>query len=192
MSKVLSRRGGWLCGPLLAALALAVVASPALAQGNADQAADMLLLSARKAYNDKNQGFAVGQFREFLNRFGGHRNASAARYGLALALLESSPPNYQEARDLLQGLTGNKDAPDFARVWASRSWRPPMLGRRKHPSIGTPPISVLKKPAATSQPRRRPSRRRVAMFPLSSRNYPSIWNGQPVPVVITPRCCCAP
>jgi TolA-binding protein len=116
MSPFFFTRSGRAGGPLLALLALAVVASPVLAQGNADQAADMLLLSARKAYNDKNQGFAVARFREFLGRFGGHRNAPAARYGLALALLESSPPNYQEARDLLQGLTGNRDLPEYSSV----------------------------------------------------------------------------
>ena len=40
-----------------------------------DQAADMLLTSAKTAYNAKDFVFAAGRFREFLAKFGGHKNA---------------------------------------------------------------------------------------------------------------------
>ena len=53
------------------------------AQVPPDQAADMLLGSSRKAYNERNYPFAADRFREFLQKFGGHASAPAARYGLA-------------------------------------------------------------------------------------------------------------
>jgi TolA-binding protein len=103
----------------IAALALASLLVPAgalRAQVPQDQAALVLLNSARKAYNEKNYDFAAGRFREFLGRFGGHRDAPAARYGLALCLLEGQQKNYNEARDLLQPLVGNRDLPEHASI----------------------------------------------------------------------------
>lgn len=100
-----------------ALLGLSLAAPPGPAQQvTPDQAADMLLTSARKAFNERNYPFAAQRFREFLAKFGGHKNAPAARYGLALTLLESPEKNYQEARDLLQGLAGAKDFPEHAHV----------------------------------------------------------------------------
>ena len=43
-----------------------------------DDAALMLLNSARKAFNDKNHAFAAERFREFLAKHGGHKEATAA------------------------------------------------------------------------------------------------------------------
>ena len=76
-----------------------------------DQAADMLLTSARTAYNDKNFAFAAARFREFLAKFGDHKDAPSARYGLALALLDGPDKDYNAAVDQLQPLAGAKDAP---------------------------------------------------------------------------------
>ncbi len=95
-----------------ALLGLAVGAGPARAQVTPDQAAEMLLNSARKAYNEKNFAFAGGKFREFVGKYAGHKDAPAARYGLALVLIEGFDKSYAEARDLLQGLVGNKDFAD--------------------------------------------------------------------------------
>jgi len=64
-------------------LAFAVAAS---AQVTPDQMAQMVLDSARKAYNEKNYPVAVQRFREFLAKFGNHKALPAARYGLAPAL----------------------------------------------------------------------------------------------------------
>ncbi len=86
----------------------------AIAQITQDQQADMLLNSARKAYNEKNYPFATGKFREFLGKFAGHKEVPAARYGLALALLEGPEKKFDEARGLLQGLAATKDFPDRA------------------------------------------------------------------------------
>src|SRR5262245_52808159 len=91
-----------------------VVTSAAMAQAP-DQAA-MMLNSARKAFNEKSYPFAVTRYKEFLAKFGGHKEAPGARYGLALALLANPPVNYQEARDLLQGLAGQKNLPEYPQV----------------------------------------------------------------------------
>ncbi len=105
----------WHCG--LAALVLAWCGSSVLyGQINPDKAADMLLTSAQKGFNERNYPFAAQRFKEFLAKFGGHKNAPAARYGLALALLEVPEKPYNEVRDLLQGLAGNKEFPDHPQV----------------------------------------------------------------------------
>jgi TolA-binding protein len=101
---------------LLAPLAALILVAPAAAQMTPDQQAALVLDSARKAYNEKNYPFAVTRFREFLTRFGGHKDAGSARYGLALCLLDGLPKNYTEARDLLQGIAGNKDLPEHPAV----------------------------------------------------------------------------
>ena len=54
-------------------------------QQSADQQAEVLLNTARKAYGDANFTFATEKFREFLTKFGGHKEINAARYGLGLA-----------------------------------------------------------------------------------------------------------
>jgi TolA-binding protein len=82
-------------------------------QLTADQQAEMVLSSARRAYNEKNYSFAATRFREFLSKFGNHKEANAARYGLALSLMESQPPDYQAALEQLQPLAGNKDFAEY-------------------------------------------------------------------------------
>src|SRR5436309_3151108 len=97
---------------VLVCFMLAIAAAPAGAQLNPDQAAEMLLNSARKAYNEKNFPFAIQRFKEFLGKHGGHKLVNDARYGLALADLEGPEMNFVEARDLLQGLANTKDFPE--------------------------------------------------------------------------------
>jgi TolA-binding protein len=98
----------------LLALAAALWAGPPLAaQAPPDQAAAMLLDSARRAYNEKNYPFAVTRFREFLGKFPNHKEAPSAHYGLALALLEGAPRDYNGAVEQLQPLLGSKDLPDY-------------------------------------------------------------------------------
>ena len=67
-----------------------------------DQAADMLLTSAKTAYNEKDYPFAAGRFREFLGKFGNHKDAPAARYGLALSLIDGPDKDYNGAVEQLQ------------------------------------------------------------------------------------------
>jgi TolA-binding protein len=97
------------------ALALGVLllgTPPAPAQVTADQAAAMLLNSARKAYNEHNYPFAAARFREFLARYGGHKEAPSARYGLALALLDGPDKDHAAAADQLQPLANDANFPE--------------------------------------------------------------------------------
>src|SRR5205809_701792 len=54
----------------------------------------------------------IRRSREFLSKFGNHKETNSARYGLALTLLESQPPDYQAVLEQLQPLAGNKDFAD--------------------------------------------------------------------------------
>jgi tetratricopeptide (TPR) repeat protein len=98
-----------LLGPGLIALA---AVRPLLAQVAQEKAAEMLLGSARRAYNEKNYPFARDRFREFLQKFGGHKEAPAARYGLALCLIDGPEKDYQAAVNELQAITAAKEMPE--------------------------------------------------------------------------------
>src|SRR5262249_43252081 len=77
-----------------------------------EKKAAMLLAGARKAYNDKNFTFAANQFREFLQKYGNHKEVNSARYGLALSLLDGEQRNYDQALEQLNTLGNVKDFPD--------------------------------------------------------------------------------
>ena len=98
----------------LATVAWLCAATTTQAQLTGDQQAEMLLNSARKAYNDKNYAFATIKFREYLGKFGNHKDVAAGRYGLALTLIEGPDKKYDEARDILQTLANTKEFPDRA------------------------------------------------------------------------------
>ncbi|MGL4555595.1 MAG: tetratricopeptide repeat protein, partial [Gemmataceae bacterium] len=100
----------------LSLLAAALVAASSPAQITPDQAARMTLDAARRAYNDKQYPFAVAQFRQFLAKHSGHRDAPQARYGLGLALLEGDARNYQQAADELTPIAGNAAMPEHPSV----------------------------------------------------------------------------
>jgi TolA-binding protein len=89
-----------------------LISSPVAAQVAPEQAAEMLLTSARGAFNKKDYPFAAQRFKEFLDKFGSHKEAPAARYGLALCLLEGPERDHQRALENLQPLAGLKDFPD--------------------------------------------------------------------------------
>ncbi len=100
----------------LSVLLVAVLAVSSPAQVTPDQAAKMLLDSARRAYNERNYPFARDRFREFLAKFGGHRDAPGARYGLALCLLEGPERDYAKAAEELNQLAGAKTLPEYPQV----------------------------------------------------------------------------
>jgi TolA-binding protein len=102
--------------PALTTLALLLGPSSGRAQVNPDQAADMLLTSARRAYNEKNYPFAAQRFKEFLDKYGNHKEAPSARYGWALSLLDSPERDYQKVLEALQPLAGAKDFADYPAV----------------------------------------------------------------------------
>jgi TolA-binding protein len=93
---------------VLSLLVLVLGVSTLSAQLSPDQAAAMLLDSARRAYNDKNYAFAAERFREFLTKHAGHKEANAARYGLALCLLDGPAKDYNGAVQQLQPLAGDR------------------------------------------------------------------------------------
>jgi cellulose synthase operon protein C len=95
----------------LAVLLILAGTVPLAAQTN-PQAADMLLNSARRAYNEKNYPFAADRFREFLNKFGTHKEADAARYGLALCLIDGPAKDYNGAIQHLQPLVNHTELPE--------------------------------------------------------------------------------
>jgi TolA-binding protein len=78
-----------------------------------DQAADMLLTSAKTAYNAKDFAFAAGRFREFLQKYPNHKDAASAHYGVALSLIDGPDKDYNAAVAELQPLAGAKDATDY-------------------------------------------------------------------------------
>ena len=86
----------------------------AFAQMTPEQQAELLINSARKAHNEKNYAFAATKFREYLTKFGGNKNAPAARYGLALCLLDGPEKKYDEAREIMHGLSATKEFADRA------------------------------------------------------------------------------
>jgi len=95
-------------------LALAAALTPARAgELSQDEQAMLVLNSARKAYNERNYPFAIERFREFIQRFGGHKEATAARYGLALAFLEGPTRDYQNAINELGHVVGQAQFPDL-------------------------------------------------------------------------------
>lgn len=69
----------------------------------------MVLDSARRAYNEGKCDFAAERFREFLRQYGGHKEAPAAHYGLALSLLELPQRDYNNAIAALQQAVGRQD-----------------------------------------------------------------------------------
>lgn len=107
-----NRTRGLLALALISGLALALVAGRGVAQPpTADQQAAMLLSAGQKAYNDANPQFAAEKFREFLQKFGGHKEANAARHGLGLALLDLPNPDYQKVVEALGPAAGDRNFP---------------------------------------------------------------------------------
>src|SRR5260370_40711214 len=96
---------------VLVGFAFVIAAGPLAAQVPQEQAAQMLLDSARRAHNDKNYSFARDRFREFLQKYGGHQGVNAAQYGLPLCLIESREKDLAGAVEQLQGLAGAQDMP---------------------------------------------------------------------------------
>jgi TolA-binding protein len=106
----------WLGVFFLALIMLVVSPSEAAAQMTPDQAADMVLQSARRAYNEKNYSFAIARFREFLGKYSNHKAVPSARFGLALALVESPERDYNAAVEQLQPLAGDKNFAEHAQA----------------------------------------------------------------------------
>src|SRR5438067_1448876 len=94
------------------ALALALASAASAQPPTPDQQAAVLLAAGRKAYNDGNPTFAAEKFREFLQKFGGHADANAARFGLGLALLDLPERDYAKALESLGPPANESSFPD--------------------------------------------------------------------------------
>jgi len=101
---------GWLV-VLLLSVSMLVFAGFGRSQNPTDAQAEQLLQVARKAYAEGNAAFAADRFREYLQKFGGHKDASQARYGLGLALLELPEPDYAKAFEALQSVAQESSFP---------------------------------------------------------------------------------
>ncbi|MBX9579921.1 MAG: tetratricopeptide repeat protein [Gemmataceae bacterium] len=95
-----------------AVVALLLAAGPAGLAQPPDQQAALLLTTARKAYADANPQAAADKFNEFLQKFGGHKDAPAARYGLGLALLDLPNPDRPKAIEALGPPANDPNFPD--------------------------------------------------------------------------------
>jgi TolA-binding protein len=114
VSSSISRRAGGVhvVGAIALLLALSTGASAQNPQLTPDQQAELVLNSARKAYNEKQYPVAIQRFQEFLKAFGGHRDAVSARYGLGLALMEGPQKDYKAAAEALQQVAGVANFPE--------------------------------------------------------------------------------
>ncbi len=88
--------------------------SLALSQPSADQQAEAILNSGRKAYNAGNPQFAADRFTELLNKYGGTKHAQAARFALGLALIDLPARDYQKALTNLTSPASDAKFPDRA------------------------------------------------------------------------------
>jgi tetratricopeptide (TPR) repeat protein len=107
----------WRCG-IVAALASAALfaggSRPAKAQPplKPEEMATLVLNSANRAYDDKQFAVAVERYREYLKNFSGMKDATSARFGLSLSLLESPQKDYRAAIETLGPVAGVADFPD--------------------------------------------------------------------------------
>lgn len=110
-----------------AVLAVAVCAVPTMGQQalSPDEAAAVLLNSARLAYNERNYPFAAERFRQYIQKYPSRREAAPARYGLALTLIEGPEKDYNAAIEALTPLANLGDFPDrpYALYYLGLSYR---------------------------------------------------------------------
>src|SRR5262245_58478303 len=96
----LAYRCGRLFSLLAVAVSLAAIVLPAWAAD--DKAAEKALTEARQAFEQKNFQAALQRYRDFLAKFADHKDAPAARLGLALTLFEQPEPDFAGAAEQLQ------------------------------------------------------------------------------------------
>lgn len=91
------------------AVLLVALAAPALAQQPMppDRQAEVALAAGQRAYNDGNLPAAAQKFQEVVQKFGGTPSANAARYGLALCLINSPEQDFARAIEHLTGPAGD-------------------------------------------------------------------------------------
>lgn len=154
-------RLGLIAFPLLVSLS-----ASAPAQMTPEQQAEMLINSARRAYNERNYAFATTKFREYLQKFADQKDAPSSRYGLAICLLEGPEKNFSEAIQNLQPLSGDKNFVDqpYALYYLAHCQR----------ALGTRELAqAVAKPAEAAQRKQEAVRR----FDEAGRNYTAAMDG---------------
>lgn len=138
---------GWFVGLLSAGML--VLVNDGQSQNPADAQAEQLLQAARKAYNEGNASFAADRFREYLQKFGGHKEAVAARYGLGLALLDLPEPDYARALEALQGAAQDSNFPQRGHaLYYAGIARRGMGQKELHPGLRNPAELAQRQQAA--------------------------------------------
>ena len=99
---------------LLPAVVLFVLSSLAAAQQPMppDKQAEVALTAGQKAYNDGNLPLAAQQFQQVIQKFPNTPQVSAARFGLALCLLNSPEQDFARAIENLNGPAGDGNFAD--------------------------------------------------------------------------------
>src|SRR5215213_5729886 len=82
-------------------LSLLLVSTAQAQPPTAEQQAEQLLTAGRKAYNDGNAPFAVEKLREFVQKFGAHKEIQAGRLALGLAYLDLPERDLPKAIEVL-------------------------------------------------------------------------------------------
>ncbi|HVK17150.1 MAG TPA: tetratricopeptide repeat protein [Fimbriiglobus sp.] len=88
---------------------LIALTAPAFAQQPMppDKQAEVALAAGQRAYNDGQLAAAAQKFQEVVQKFGGTPSANAARYGLALCLINSPEQDFAKAIEHLAGPAGD-------------------------------------------------------------------------------------
>ncbi|MDP6503913.1 MAG: tetratricopeptide repeat protein, partial [Planctomycetota bacterium] len=98
---------------LFAVCLLTLVLCPTLKAEAKHDVSKLVLDSAKRAYNDKQYGYAAARFREFLARFATSPQALHAKFGLALTLIDSRGASDEELKTAVAQLTEVVAAKDF-------------------------------------------------------------------------------
>ncbi|HYG74072.1 MAG TPA: tetratricopeptide repeat protein [Planctomycetota bacterium] len=105
-------RGGLRCALAFTSIFYFSSLPPVLAEDGADAAALGILDTGRKAYNEGKFDVAAERFREFLKANAQKKEAPAAQYGLALALLEFPQRDDGAIIAALQSVVAQQNAPE--------------------------------------------------------------------------------
>ncbi|MCE9532725.1 MAG: tetratricopeptide repeat protein [Planctomycetes bacterium] len=99
-------------GVFLLLLASGIHSTLVQAQVPAEQAADLVINAARKAQNDGNYPFAITKYQEYIQKYANQPQVNAARYGLAVCMIDGPDRNYEKAIEPLNQLVGNTALPE--------------------------------------------------------------------------------
>ena len=77
-----------------------------------EELAAQVINAANKAYNEKQFPVAIERYREYLKTHGNQKDATLARYGLALCLLEQPQKDFKVAIETLTPVVGVQEFAD--------------------------------------------------------------------------------